>query len=347
MDDPLEAIESCFDAGWTDGLPVMPPTEERVEAMLAGGPWAPDEPLLHEIVRERNVPASKIAANAVMAGCLPSYFPVVGAVCQAMSDRAFNLHGVTTSTGGATVVIAVNGPIAEKLGIQSKENLLGSGFRANATIGRAIRLVQRNCLAAIPGALDKSTQGWPGKISCCFAEDQSANPWEPYHVSRGFDAATSTVTIYAGESCHNLLNHGSADAHSLLLTFADSMAAAGSFSLGYSLLVITPEHARKIAASGLTRADVQRFLYEHARRSLADLKRLGKTEAKVEGSTHWLQAGHEVEPGDEDTWVHRGTSPDDIALFFGGGDAGGHSAFFPSWSRGRSVPPITREIEGA
>ena len=343
VDDPWGAIEACYEAGWSDGLPVVPPTPELVEAMLAAGPWSAGDVLIEEPTRGREVRAEKVAANAVMAGCLPAYFPVVGAVCEAMSDPDFNLHGVITSTGGAAIVIAVNGPIRDHLGIHYKENLLGPGFRANATIGRSVRLVLRNCLATIPGSLDKSTQGWPGKYACCFGEDEVACPWDPYHVSRGFEAASSTVTIYAGESCHNLLNHGSADVESLLLSFADSMAAAGSFSPGYSLLLVAPEHARKIAAAGWSREATQEFLYEHARRTLADLKRTGKTEAE-DDSGHWLRAGHTVAPGDEAEWIHRGAGPEDIAIFFGGGDAGGHSAFFPSWSRGRSVPPITRLV---
>ncbi|MYB04054.1 MAG: thioredoxin, partial [Acidimicrobiaceae bacterium] len=171
VDDPWEAIEACYDAGWTDGLPVVPPTEPLVDAMLAGGVWSAGDVLLQDPWRDLAVTARKAAVNAVMAGCLPEYFPVVGAALQAMSEPAFGLHAVAASTGGAAVLVAVNGPVRDEIGIHCKENLFGPGFRANATIGRTVRLVLRNCLMAIPGTLDKSTQGWAGKYAMCFGED--------------------------------------------------------------------------------------------------------------------------------------------------------------------------------
>ena len=347
-DDPWEAVEACYAAGWSDGLPVVPPTERLVDAMLGGGTWGPEEVLLVEPVRDLSVTAHKAAVNAVLAGCRPEYFPVVGAVLQAIGDPAFLLHGVITSTGGAAVLIVVNGPVRDIVAIHYKENLFGPGFRANATIGRAVRLVLRNCLATIPGVLDKSTQGWAGKYALCFGEDEASSPWEPYHVALGFRAEQSTVTIMAAESGHNIVNHASVDAAGLLTTTADAMAALGSFSAGRSLVVVAPEHAAKIGTSGWSRRDAQAFLYEHSRRRLADLKRGGKVEAAGpaagSGSARWASSDPTVHAGDEETWVHRGMSPDDIHLVVGGGDAGGHSSFFPTWSRGRSVPFVTREI---
>ncbi|MDG2114474.1 MAG: hypothetical protein P8N02_17915 [Actinomycetota bacterium] len=342
-------IEAFYDEGLTDGLPVVPPTPDRVEAMLAGGPWAQDVVLLHEKTRGIDVTAHLAAVNAVMAGARPEFFPVIGTVLDAMGDPGFFLHGPTTSTGGATIMIIVSGPVAEAIGVQSRENLFGPGFRANATIGRAIRLIQMNCLAAIPGQLDKSTQGWPGKFSLCFAEDVASSPWEPLHVRRGHRAEQSTVTIFASESAHNIVNHAAADAEPLLMTFADAMAALGSFSPGRSVVVFAPEHARKIGASGWRAVQVQEFLYSHARRTLASLKRTGKIEddpvADTDWTGRWKPSGDPViHPGDEDIWVHRGWSPDDILVLVGGGAAGGHSAFFPSWSRGRSVQFVTREV---
>ena len=348
VDDPWEAIEACYTAGWTDGLPVVPPTETLVAAMLAGGVWSADEVLLDDPWRGMAVTARKAAVNAVMAGCLPGYFPVVGAALQAMSAPEFALHAVAASTGGAAVLVAVNGPIRDEIGIHYKENLFGPGFRPNATIGRTVRLVLRNCLAAIPGALDKSTQGWPGKYAICFAEDEATCPWEPFHVSRGYEPSQSTVTIMAAESGHNIVNHASAEVSELLGTFADAMAAFGSLSSGRSLIVFAPEHAHKISASGWSRSQVQEYLFEHSARSFADVKRGGKVEPGgfVEGfdPVWWMRSDPTVHPGDEDILVRRGTGPDDIALMVGGGDAGGHSAFFPTWSRDRSVPLITQEI---
>lgn len=346
-DDPGAAIEAMYEAGLTDGLPVVPPTAARVAAMVAAGPWDPDEPLLVEQTRDTAVSAYQAAVCAVMAGALPAYFPVIGTALVAMGAREFYLHGPLTSTGGATVMIIVSGPEADRLEIHGRENLFGPGFRANATIGRSVRLVQLLALSARPGDLDKSTQGWPGKFSLCFAEHLDASPWEPLQVSLGHAASTSTVTIFAAESGHNIVNHAATDPHTLLLTFADAMAALGSFSPGRSVIVIAPEHAAHLAP--LTRRQVQEFLYEHAVRDLATLKRTRKLEddptAADDWTGRWRPAGDlTVRPGDESILVHRGWSPDDILVVVGGGAAGGHSSFFPSWSRGRSVAFITREV---
>ncbi len=337
-----------FDRGLTDGLPVVPPTEALVSAMLAGGPWAADDHLLIETTRDMSVTAYQAAVCAVMAGARPEYFPVIGATLKAMSHRRFFLHGPTTSTGGATIMIVVSGPIAAKLDIHGKENLFGPGFRPNATIGRTIRLVQMQCLSAIPGALDKSTQGWPGKFSLCFTEHDEASPWEPIHQALGYRAEQSTVTIFAAESGHNVCNHGASAAEPLLATFADAMAALGSFSPGRSVVVFAPEHAAKLAS--LSRRQVQEFLFEHAVRDLATLKRTGKIESNPTADTDWEgkwkpSGDQTIAPGDETLMVHRGWSPDDILLLVGGGLAGGHSMFFPSWSRDRSVDFITEEVQ--
>ena len=360
--DPWAAIEACYAEGWTDGLPVVPPTEPLVGAMLAAGPWKAEDVLLHEPVRDRSVTAVKAAINAVMAGCLPEYFPVVGAALQAISDSSFMLHGPATSTGGAALMVIVNGPIRERLGLNAKTNLFGPGYRANATIGRSLRLVLLNCLDCRPGVLDKSTQGWPGKYSLCFAEDEASSPWEPLHVSRGFAAGQSTVTVFAAESGHNVLSHGTADPEQLLTCFADAMAGLGSLSPGRTVIVFAPEHARHLHRAGWARSRTQQWLYDHAWRSLADLKRGGKVEPAFytnPGLVDWLyrdaprgrptlgpnpaDAGRVLD-ADEAVRVHRGLDSDDILMTVGGGDAGGHSAFFPSWSRGRSVPFVTKEV---
>jgi len=360
--DPWSAIEQCYERGWTDGLPVVPPTEALVDTMLGAGPWKADHVLLHEPVRDRAVTAEKAAINAVMAGCRPEYFPVVGAALEAIGDPEFMLHGPATSTGGSALMVIVNGPIAASLGLNAKANLFGPGTRANATIGRVLRLVLLNCLDCRPGVLDKSTQGWPGKYSLCFAEDETASPWEPLHVSRGLPAGSSAVTVYAAESGHNVLSHGTGDPERLLTGFADVMASLGSLSPGRSVVVFAPEHAAHLRRAGWGRRQTAEWLYAHAWRSLADLKRGGKVEAAFYDNptlVDWLYrdrpAGmsipatgaidaERVDPADESVRVHRGLEPDDILLAVGGGEAGGHSAFFPSWSRGRSVPFVTKEV---
>lgn len=362
VEDPWHAVEACFAQEWTDGLPVVPPIAVLVERMLAGGPWPADTVLLHEPVRDRAVTAWHAAINAVMAGCRPEYFPVVGAALAAIGDPAFALHGPATSTGGAALMVIVNGPVCDAIGLHGGGNLFGPGVRANATIGRALRLVLLNCLDCRPGVLDQSTQGWAGKFSLCFAEHEAASPWEPLHVSRGFRAAQSAVTVFAAESGHNILVHAAREPEALLIPFADAMAGLGSLSPGRSVIVLAPEHAQHLARAGWSRARTQRWLYDHARRPLADLKRAGKVEAQFLVSRemrHWLyahapggaehapsgpEAHARVLPDDADIPVHRGLGPDDILICAGGGAAGGHSAFFPSWSRGRSVPFVTKEV---
>jgi len=361
VDDPWEAIEACYAQGWTDGLPVVPPTQALVDRMLAAGSWPADHVLLLEPARGQSVSAQKAAINAVMAGCRPEYFPVVGAALTAIGSPEFELHGPATSTGGAALMVIVNGPVRRRLGLNGGANLFGPGVRANASIGRALRLVLLNCLECRPGVLDRSTQGWAGKYSLCFAENEEASPWEPLSVARGFRADQSTVTVFAAESGHNVLSHGTQSPERLLALFADVMAGLGSLSPGRSVVVVAPEHAAHLRRAGWDRARTQAWLYEHASRSLADLKRAGKLEPAFFSNPQlreWLyrragappaasldtESSERVTPEDEAVRVHRGLGPEDILLCVGGGEAGGHSAFFPSWSRARSVPFLTTEV---
>lgn len=341
--------ERLHELGFSDGLPVVPPTPDQVEAMLAAGPWDPADVLIEEPTRDIRVTANLAAVNAVLAGARPEYFPVIGATLSAIGDPSFRLHMPTASTGGATIMVIVTGPVAQAIGIQCRENLFGPGFRANATIGRTVRLVQMNTLLAIPGQLDRSTQGWPGKFSLCFGEDEAASPWPPLHERLGRAPDRSAVTVFAAESGHNVCNHGTADPEALLTTFADTMAALGSFSNGRSVVVFAPEHARKLGDGGWSADRVRQFLYDNARRDLATLKRAGKIEDEPIGTNDWTGRWRPVgdptvHPGDEDIWVHRGHRPEDILVLVGGGPAGGHSMFFPSWSRGRSCPFVTVEV---
>lgn len=341
--------EELYALGLTDGLPVVPPTPGLVEAMLAAGPWDPEDILIDEPTRDLRVTAHLAAVNAVLAGAKPEYFPVIGAAATAIGHTAFRVHMPTASTGGSTIMVLVTGPLADEIGIQAKENLFGPGFRANATIGRAIRLIQMHGLLAIPGDLDRSTQGWPGKFSLCFGEHTDASPWEPVHERLGQPEDRSAVTVFAAESGHNICNHGTADPEALLRTFADTMGALGSFSSGRSVVVFAPEHAAKLGAAGWSAERVTRFLYDNTGRDLATLKRAGKIEHDPSVEVDWTGAWRPVadqtiHPGDEDIVVRRGHGPEDILILVGGGTAGGHSMFFPSWSRGRSCPFITVEI---
>src|SRR5215470_11731158 len=177
LEDAFAVNEQYQQNGWTDGLPVIPPTEDRVWEFLNAAKLASTDVIGVETVRQRPITAEKVAINAVMAGCLPSYMPVIVAILTAMSEEDFNLHGSTASTGGSAPFIVVNGPVRTALGMNATHSVFGAGNRANATIGRAIRLVLINVLGCIPGQLDRSTLGHPGKYTFCIAEDEEDSPW--------------------------------------------------------------------------------------------------------------------------------------------------------------------------
>ena len=326
-----EAVEAYFERGWTDGLPVVPATADSVRPFLAAIGRAPGDVVLRESTRRRTITAEKVAINAVLAGCRPEYMPVLIAALEAMADPAFTLHGAITSTGGSATLVVVNGPIRHRLGLNAGGNVFGPGCRANATIGRAIRLITLNCLGALPGLLDRSTQGHPGKYSYCIAELEEENPWEPLHVTRGLPGESSAVTVFAAEGPHNVLSHYGETAENVIVALADTMASLGSFSPGESFVVLAPEHVVILARDGWTKPSIRQALYARARRTMADLKRGGKVAGPVAAA-------------DEATWVHRGRGPEDIHLVVAGGGAGGHSAFIPSWSRDRNSLAVTKEI---
>src|SRR5262249_33656223 len=247
-----EAVEEYFDRGWTDGLPVVPATAEMVTAFLAAASVAPDEVVLREPVRRRAITAEKIAINAVLAGGRPDCMPVLLAALEARAAPAVTLHGAITSTGGSATLLVVNGPMRHSLGFNGGANVFGPGWRANATVGRAIRLITLNCLGALPGVLDKSTQGHPGKYSYCIAESEEESPWEPLHVERGLAREASAVTVFAAEGPHNVLSHYGETAEAILVTLGDTMASLGSFSPGQSFVVLAPEHVQILARDGWT-----------------------------------------------------------------------------------------------
>ena len=204
--DPIAAIELCYSQGWTDGLPVMPPTDERVAAFLGHLQRGRDEMLGGVPERRRFVTVEQVAANAVMAGCLPEYAPVVVAAVEAILQPRFNLVGPSASLGGSGILLMVNGPVVEQLQMNCRNNLFGPGNRANATIGRAIRLVLMNTCGAIPGLFDRSCLGHPGKYSYCIGENEPDSPWLPLHVERGCAAGTSAVTAFACEGPRQVRN---------------------------------------------------------------------------------------------------------------------------------------------
>ena len=326
-----EAAEHFDSQGWTDGLPIVPPTQSAVESFLRYSGRSPAEIVLTEPVKGRVVTAEKVAVNAVMAGCRPEDFPVVLAAVDAMDEPEFNLHAISASTMGAAVLIVVNGPIAGELGMNSGVSVFGPGNRANATIGRAIRLIIANATGASPGGLDKATLGHPGKLSFCIAEAEEVSPWEPLHVERGLPSGSSAVTLFAGQSPIQVGFHESTEPKAILGSFADALFAAGPQQTEI-VVVIAPEHVGHLRAAGWSKARVKEQLAEAARRTVGD----------------WVAAGRlppESGQGSLDTLLGVAREPESITLLVAGGAAGGFSAVIPLWSAGAGSRSVIKEIE--
>ncbi|MBI4083266.1 MAG: hypothetical protein HY423_11715 [Candidatus Lambdaproteobacteria bacterium] len=329
--DPAALIETYYERGWTDGLPVVPPSRGAIEAMLAAGGLRASDLLGVIDTRNQRILADKVAINAVMAGCKPEYMPVVVAAIKGLSHPDFHYHGPATSTGGSNIVVIVNGPIAQRIGVNAKDNAFGPGFRANATIGRAVRLVMMNVLNTRPGGLDRSALGTPGKYSFCFAENEAESPWEPFHVERGFKREQSTVTIYAAEGVIQVSNGISNRPEPLLQGMADAMANLGSRNItgqGDYVVVFAGEHSALLGKSGWSKKQVKQYLYDHARRTLADLKRV----ERLPGPS---------EPGDENRWLHATESWETVLVFCAGGAVGTKSACLPAWGSPKSGRTVT------
>jgi hypothetical protein len=322
-DDPAALIEAYFDAGYTDGLPVVPPSDTSIADTLAAAGLSAEQVLGEIPSRNTVVTAGTAAVNAVMAGCRPEYFPVVVGAIRALCHPAFAYHGPASSTGGSAMVLIVNGPVVRSLGINAGNNAFGQGHRPNATIGRAVRLVMMNAMNTRPGVLDRAVFGNPGKYSFCFAENEDDHPWEPLHVARGFAPGDSTVTLYASNSLYQVYNQLAATPEPLLLCVASALANLGTPNLkGFneSLLVLGGEHTAILREGGWGRRDVQRFLVEHARLRLADVKRAGRLPG-------------DVTPEDESTWRYVFEAPEDILIVCAGGRAGSWSACLPGWGK--------------
>jgi hypothetical protein len=333
-DDTVDAIEFFYEQGWTDGLPVVPPTIEKVRTMVERSGRAADELIAELPPKGGKATVEKVAANAVMAGCLPPYMPVILAALEAMLETRFNLRGVLCSTHVSTPLLVLNGPLVKDLQVNCAHNVFGPGWRANATIGRAVQLTLVNIGGAVPGVLDKATFGHPGKYTYCIAENEAANPWEPLHVERGFQPDDSTVTVYPAEAPHNINNHGSATPHDLLTVVADCMATLGGNHMyvgGECMIVLSPEHAATIAAAGWRKKDVRSFLYEHARKPLRLLRLGGMYGADTRRNLWPRWVNHE----DPDGLIPPTRQPEDIIILVAGG-AGKHSVFLPGWGS-RSV----------
>ena len=319
--DALDVNELYQQNGWTDGLPIIPPTEERVREFLDAAYIAPQDVIGVETVRQRPIVAEKVAINAVMAGCLPNYMSVIVAVLQAMCDEEFNLHGSTASTGGSAPLIIVNGPIRATLGMNTTHNALANGSRANATIGRAIRLLLINVLGCIPGQLDRSTLGHPGKFTFCIAEDEEDSPWRPLAQERGVSANASGVTVMACESPHQIMNEWTKDPEEIMETFAaeirHNMLTYSIWAGNYAIVI--PKQLRELlVAAGWQKKDIREYVFRSARVRRGEWASVGKGSLIDRGKG----------PDQEFTALR---SPDDLLVVAAGGPAGGFGAVIPPW----------------
>lgn len=316
-----EWTEFAIAQGWSDGLPLVIPTEKAVERFLSVAgevrePWAPISP------RQVLPTPESLAANAVMAGCRPSDFPVVLAALRAVLQPDFNLHGMLATTHPCGIVIIVSGPIRTRLGIACGSNCFGQGWRANLTIGRALNLILRNIGGARPGEMDNATQGTPAKITFCFGENEEQSPWEPYGVRRGFARDTSLVSCMASEGPHNINDHGSNSAEGIVKMLAEAISQPGTntiYAKGPFAVVLGPEHAATLHRDGWSVEMIQQALYQGAR---VHISRIG-----ADNRRHYEQNVQHFPVDDHYTMA---PSPADIHVLVAGG-AGKHSAWVPSF----------------
>lgn len=331
-------IEQAFDRGWSDGLPIVPPTGARVLRMLSGTNLDP-----HTVVGKippnlTECTVEKVAINAVMAGCKPEYMPVILAAVEAALDPLFTLHGLLCTTCFSGPIIIVNGPIAGEIGMNWGINALGQGNRANSTIGRALQLIVRNVGGGLPGQIDRATLGNPGKIGFCFAEDETDPTWQPLSVSRGFAAGSNTVTLFPGDGVHGFGDNRSRTPEELTRSFAMALQGCLHPKLAesvYAILVLSPEHYATYREAGWDRKKITNEIVQAGIKPGKDLIR----------GAHGVGEG--IDPARIDEMVPK-FYEDGLMIVRAGGPAGLFSGFLTSWTGARhkdECKPITREIQ--
>ncbi len=337
LGDAEDEIEALFDRGWSDGLPVVPPTEARVLRMLNGTTRDPQEVVGKMPSDLEDCTIEKIAINAVMAGCKPEYLPVVIAAVEAALDTPFALHGVLATTMYVGPVVIVNGPIRRSIGMNAKGNALGQGNRANNTIGRALQLTIRNVGGGRPQEIDRATLGNPGKISYCFAEDEENSSWESLAAERKIPEGKSAVTVFAGFGLQGIVDQKSRDAESLAQSFAECLKAVMHPKLyagADALVVVAPEHERTFQQSGWSKERLYQELYTRTQR-LADEIMPG-VDGMAEGTSAFASGtmGNKFRDGG-------------LMIVRAGGGAGMFSGIIGGWlaSGKRGSSPVTREIK--
>ena len=342
--DDLHAVSRLFiERGWSDGLPIVPPTAHRVRAMLAycDRPW--DATIGTLAPRHGAATPIRLATNAVMAGCEPEYFPVVLAAIDGLCDPAFNLYAIQATTHLCAPLVLVNGPIAREIGMNAGINAFGQGCAANATIGRAIRLALMNIGGGRPGAGDMATFGAPSKFSYCAAENEAENPWTPLHVERGLPPESSAVTVIGAEPLHNVNDHASTSAEGILKMIAGTLRTTGNNDVyNYQdgtwpqpLVIFGPEHAQTVAGGGYEKDAVRRYLFEHARVKLAEFS--------DENVALRFRRKHPDAPPDFALPMFK--RPEDLLIAVVGGP-GKHSAVVPTFGATRAVTRTIARRDG-
>jgi hypothetical protein len=332
LEDEMEAL---YDHGFSDGLPLVPPTEKRVLAMLEGTSRKPDEAVAVVPPDLVECTVEKVAINAVMAGCRPEYLPVVLAAVEGACTDQFNMHGLLATTLSAGPVLIVNGPIRKRLNMNSGMNVLGQGNRANATIGRALQLVVRNVGGGRPGEMDRAALGNPGKLGFCFAENEEDSPWQPLSVDLGSEVGRDTVTIFPGEGPRTIIDQLSREPESLARSFAATLRtlyhpkAIMAFDC---VLVVAPEHARVFAEAGWDKAKLASRLHELT---------LIPSEELIRGANGMAEGI----PGPVSVDALPKFRPDGIHIVHSGGNAGLFSAAIAGWVGGNiGSQAILKEI---
>ncbi|MBT4046215.1 MAG: hypothetical protein HOK21_09815 [Rhodospirillaceae bacterium] len=334
--DDLEGVNRLFySRGWTDGLPVIPPTPERYEAMLGDSGLDPEQLLALIEPRQGQATVAKIVINAVMAGCLPEHLPVLLAAAKALGQSALNLKALNTTTHPCTVLALISGPVNDEIDVNTTYNTMGQGSLANAAIGRAIRSILLNVGGGTPGILDRATMGTPAKFSFCFGENQDENPWgETLAMERGFAADQSTITLCGVEGPHNVNDHYGKGAEEILQTIGGTMCSPGlnnSYLGGEIMLVLGPEHAEIIHKDGFSKADIKNWLIENAVIPAHVLSEPQRVIMRQYVPERLLANG--------DQGARIATTHADIQLVVAGG-AGRHSAIIPSFGNTRAVTEV-------
>jgi hypothetical protein len=338
--DPFKLNQFFYEKGWTDGLPIIPPTQKRVDEML--GSYLAKKDSVIGFMPTNNYPITylKAAVNAVMAGCMPEYFPILVSAIKASLKPEFNLLGVLATTHPCATAIIVSGPIAKQLGISCKGNVFGPSSMASSTLGRALRLVYQNVGEVLPGTLDKATQGTPAKFTFCFAENEEVNPWAPYHVDRGFQSSDSTVTVYAAEAPANINDHGSRSGADLIIGIIGAITRSGINNLylnGDIFLTLGPEHASLLARDGWDKEKIKQEIFEKAR---VPAQKMSYDQFVHHIGFHKEDYGFSYENNDG---LPIAVIPEHIHILVTGGE-GKHSAWLPSFGISFSVIEKIEEV---